>query len=219
MGNTVQVNMSLFDVDTDNGNRQSPAPNKVDQISADARMAHGTHSITNKVNESSGRRLITSDARHIASNGVNDLAIFGFLPNGQVGLKIVDSSLGVDVQDATDSQLTFNSNQNIFKIVFESEPVQIVKPVNTDIYSVEIPHDLGFQPAFLAFVFAVNTYFPNPFLQFDNTFGTLLEQTKVDVDSVNVYVDMNTPNVNGNLFYTSSVTRVIKYFLLQETVT
>lgn len=62
--------------------------------------------------------------------------------NGFYGLKV--SEEGVDVWDATDAQLIFNSDQNVFKIV--DEGTTSLGSDGSPVQTVEITHNLGFAP-------------------------------------------------------------------------
>lgn len=212
--------MSLFDVDTSNNNRQSPAPNKVDQISADARMAHGTHSISHKVDTDLGRRLVTKDSQIIANNGTNDLALFGFLPDGNVGLKTVDPSLNINVQDATDQQLNFNSLQDTFKII-RTGIIQVSSDGSTLNYG-SLPHNLTFTPIVQGYlnnatIGSITTTgsipLPLPTSVDFSLAGTVLFTSYLSIfaDTTNIYALLY--NGTGSPISTLTVT----YYLLQET--
>lgn len=169
--------MSLTDVDKSGVDRGTPQPNQSDTQPIETRMAHGTHSITLKVNDPSGRRLVTKDAQHIANNGVNDIAVFGFLPDGTAGLKTVDPGLGIDVQDATDQQLTFNSNQDVFKIIRKST-VNVSSDGSTTAWAT-VPHGLSFTPI-------VQGYLNNANISGITTTGSIPLPAPVQISFVNV---------------------------------
>lgn len=129
------------------------------------------------------------------------------------GMKV--SKEGYDVNTATDDQLVFNSSQNVFKIV-SSGTIQETLPGSTGFISKSAAHGLGYTPLIIAFIPAGGSnYLTTPFLQFDSTSGINIEQTRVEVDSTNVYLKLYAPSSGS--FYASGFTRQAKYYLLRET--
>ena len=61
------------------------------------------------------------------------------------GMKI--SKPGVDVKDASDNELIFNSDYPLFKIHKQGSGVLSVNPVDT-LYTVDIPHSTGIVPMY-----------------------------------------------------------------------
>jgi hypothetical protein len=139
--------------------------------------------------------------------------------NGFYGLKV--SQPGVDVYDAEDNQLVFNSQQNVFKIV-ASDTTTIGSDGST-VTTREIEHGLTFTPIPLAFlndvtITDVGANLSLPFPTFEN----------LNIDTVNdVIQDRSRLFVSANatkLFITllnatgSPIADLdVKYYLLQET--
>lgn len=130
--------------------------------------------------------------------------------NDFFGLKV--SPEGVDVYDATDSQLIFNSDQNIFKIV-SSGTTSLSQPANTASVTVVVPHGQSAPPAVTAYLQDSTDYFPLP-LSFINSGATtldLLQYISFYVDSTNITFYCTSPLTFGAHTYS------IKYYILQET--
>lgn len=208
--------MTLFDVDTNNNIRQSASPNKIDQISADARMAHGTSSITLKTPaDPSLRRLVTRDAQHLANDGDVNVAIYGFLPDGTAGLWVAKP--GVEVTNATPANLIFNSGQNVFKIDetltgtiaigFASNVGGALDEtlVTNSTNSLSLAHGLDHVPAIVVFMYDSTGYVPitngsflqsigftttNPSVAFQGTTvgGVATMYWNISVDATNVTI-------------------------------
>lgn len=143
--------------------------------------------------------------------------------DGFYGLKVSDP--GVDVYEASDDQLVFNSDQNVFKIVASGTLVIAEYTATTgasqyasNSASQTVAHGLGYAPAVLAFVQIGPTYVSTPYT-FTAGVGTgqfALSTIAVAVDTTNVEATSTTLAFNKTGGHTvSSVT--IKYYLLQET--
>jgi hypothetical protein len=113
--------------------------------------------------------------------------------NGFYGLKV--SQPGVDVYDAEDSQLVFNSQQNVFKIVQDPTTVPITAPANTT-NTTTIAHGLSYKPAVVAYLeagIASGARTPLPTwtaLTRDDANGFVMFETwiNVEVDETNIYI-------------------------------
>jgi hypothetical protein len=162
----------------------------------------------------------------IVSDGTTNRIILGKQNDGTYGLRV--SQAGIDVGTATNSQLIFNSDQNIFKIALSGTATLTVPnpvPASTT-YTTTIAHGLGIVPASLCFVnlpssVAVtlpgqNT--PLPYYNVANGGGTTTITSFMiltRVDSTNLYIDWKSnyavglADVDGDYIF--------KYYLLQET--
>lgn len=118
------------------------------------------------------------------------------------------SKPGFDVLTATDDELIFNSNQNIFKIV-DTGTISVTKSSAQLASEVSVSHGLGYIPAYLGYVFSTG-YFLTPLVIFDiPTSGRVTYDMFTDAN--NVYariVAQNTGAIESATF---------KYFLMQET--
>lgn len=85
--------------------------------------------------------------------------------DGRYGMKVAPP--GINVLEASDSQLIFNSNQNVFKIVEKlSNDFGFISSAGASTQDVRITHNLGYIPAYLAF--ATNTVI-NPYISTPST--------------------------------------------------
>lgn len=153
------------------------------------------------------------------------LAQFSRDVNGNVAMKVAQS--GIEVANATNDQLIFNSAQDIFKIVKTGtlSLTHTVSATPTTTTTTSTPHLLTYTPALLAFITLdpaimsgalSNSTVPNPYPILFITGGssalTLVGQAEVYIDSTNVYFTLRTYGL-GNGTYNCSA----KYYLLQET--
>ncbi len=188
--------------------------------------------------DSPGRRILTQDDNQV---NVVSMGNIGLDSSGTQlwGLKVAKP--GVDVTTATDSQLVFNSQQNVFKIVKEGTVPILISYVHDvsrpDLaYSYgTVQHSLGFTPlvvASFAEVTASGGPFagaPLPFMNFtalsflipDGVGGTTTQVIPAinylghvyDVNSVQVSFEIG---VAQSLSIWNNQTVTVKYWLLQE---
>lgn len=117
---------------------------------------------------------------------------------------------GVDVAQTTSPEdFIFNSNQNVFKIVFSSDIISIPSSGGND-STVTLPHGLDFTPAIIAYATLAGIFGICPSLSIDNT-GLVNSIISVEVDATNVYVSAYYPGS------TVPAGNAAKYYLLQET--
>lgn len=133
------------------------------------------------------------------------------------------SQPGIDVTQATDNQLIFNSSQNIFKIV-GSGTLTLISPdplhSNTTV-TVAFAHNLGYVPAFLGFItgsqyLGSDVYLQTPYTVTANIVSGTPEPItySLSADISNIYANV----YNGGGVGISGVgTTTFKYYLLQET--
>lgn len=139
--------------------------------------------------------------------------------NGFYGLKV--SKPGFDVYTAADDDLVFNSDNNIFKIV-RKDTATVSKPANTARTVETVPHGLGYAPLVIAFNDSsppgIASLSPSPNINVDSG-GSVSFQAGFSVDATNLYFFVDTPNVGGagGPPYSSAITQVFTYYILQET--
>jgi hypothetical protein len=151
--------------------------------------------------------------------------LFGTYPDGSVKAKL--SQPNKDVATATDDELIWSSDFNLFKIVdIVTVPLSVtIDPVNAKLASFSTPHGLTFTPAYVAFItidpaFAAlssvgTTNGPNPFMIVgtsgaDVAFFGVFEVT-VDATNINFAASIG---VTGTGTYSFSA----KVYLLRETI-
>lgn len=106
--------MSLHDIDKNNSSRITPILNSADDVAQ--RMAQGTAQVQNSVEGEDDRGLRTLERQILAVQDGTNKAVMGFYGvDNKFGFKVAED--GVDVLTATDDQLIFNSEQNVFKII------------------------------------------------------------------------------------------------------
>lgn len=217
--------------------RTNPSPATHDTLAQ--RKADGTDGITQKVNDPTGAYVKTKDAQIVVNNGTTDVIIigrkspeqtYGMVTNdGTTNRLLVESTgqikisqPGIDVKTATDSQLIFNSNNNLFKIIASSTAtVAVTTGASADsLFQTSVAHGQSFRPAILAFVTppvsmgASLEQIPYYFFLYDA--GTTSFQTRgmarayIDDTNITFYVRTN----NGSLY---AGNWVFRYYLLQET--
>lgn len=126
------------------------------------------------------------------------------------------SPAGVDVFSAANDQLTFNSNNNVFKIVASgTTTIDADATAGVPINAI-IAHGLGYAPAFIVY-FTDSTFTDSYMLPMTTNLSTSASKvafgnwidSSVDVD--NLYISFYSPvTANWGTMY-------FKYYLLQET--
>lgn len=131
--------------------------------------------------------------------------------NNNVGLKI--SQEGKDVLTATNDELVFNSDNNLFKIV-DSATVVLTKAAGVTFQNFNYAHGLSYAPALLAFVLrpADGSFYTMPWIIPNVSTGVISVMIQPYVDATNVSFFYATP---GSTTEDGPVT--VKYYLLQET--
>lgn len=138
-----EVIMSLIYTDKDNASRSNPSLNVDDNVSD--RLAHGTTQAQNSINDVDVDRLSIQERQILAINNNVNKAVFGFLEDGSFGFKVAPD--GTDVLTASDSELIFNSSQNVFKIVAKlTRDFSISTGGTGAVNSFSLTHDLGYEP-------------------------------------------------------------------------
>lgn len=149
--------------------------------------------------------------------------------NGVTTLRVAQANL--EVSNATNDQLIFNSSQNIFKIV-KKVPISLTyshTATASEYHQTSVAHGLTYTPAFAAFHVidpGMITYWslspavgsrPNPSSLVGASGGFVISlcYAEVTVDATNVYLMVQTGGVEPTASYTFSATA----YLLQETQT
>lgn len=219
--------MALHDVDKGHQRRSAPTPNTNDQVVS--RPAHGTVQNHNAGEAALEDGLKLKERQILAvQNGFNKAA-FGFYGTAnKFGLKVAQE--GVDVLTASDDQLIFNSEQNVFKIVESGTLSVTLSGVSQTTVGVDLGggstsygHSLGYRPVVVAYVnFAGVFSVPLPTTFMDTgAFHTLFTnfnirsyttEIRVDVSEVLTVVDASSGGFTGG-----GGVYEIKFYLLQET--
>lgn len=141
------------------------------------------------------------------------------------GLRTTQPGAGIDVFTASESEYTFNSANNVFKIVGSGlltlDTVNITTGASSygnNVVNAVAAHNLGYTPAIIAYYENVGSYGLLPFLQFGPVSASAFAQWsfRASVDETNVYfiLDWFAYNLPGG---TSHPETAMKYYLLQET--
>ncbi len=147
--------MSLWDVDKTGGGRESSVLNQRDQVLQ--RRANSTtaiHPVTDATTTTGF--LKSSNGQILGNNGTNNVGLFGFDSAGNMVVKVAKP--GYDADTAANSNLIFNSAQNVFKIV-GSGTVSLLGTYshgvgaqsNVLIDTKSVAHNLGYYPATLIY--------------------------------------------------------------------
>ncbi len=180
--------------------------------------------------DSPGRRILTQDDNQV---NVVSMGNIGLDSSGTQlwGLKVAQP--GIDVTTATDSQLIFNSQQNVFKIVKTatlSVTTTAVAVGSSGSDSVSYTHNLGYTPAFVYYLdytgpFSSAIYDPSSIGTFTgasgaNQYAGFIDQINASVDNQNFTVTIYQSSVywganpGGNV--NISQTFKFRFYLLQE---
>ena len=238
--------MSLHDIDKNNSNRITPLLNSADDVQQ--RMAQGTTQIQNSSDptETDGLRFLERQI-NIHAGGV-DRVKYGFQTDGSLGLSFSDGSnqrmiigpdstdtpvikisqAGSDASTASDDNLIFNSNYNMFKIIRSgTATLSVPTPFNSGAtLTVTIPHGQTTVPGFMVWAtlpntgnipsaFPVSRGFPIPFTSFLTSGGAPVLLLYPSIDSSNLYIDYK--NISASNLINLDGTYSFKYFIFQET--
>lgn len=160
--------------------------------------------------QNQGRTTVIRD-----DEGVNRI-IIGRQPDASYGIKM--SKAGIDVTAATNEQLIFNSNQNVFKIV-NTGTVTVNKAANETSANVFVSHGLSYAPMVIAFGSqgGATNYDLLPDITFSITTGAISKHVSTMVTSSDINFYIATPSWTGNTFYTDPLTYKIRYYIIGET--
>ena len=144
--------------------------------------------------------------------------------NGFNGLKV--SQTGKDVTTATDSELVFNSDQNVFKIV-DSGTIITTQFTTTNpgagSFKAEssivgtYTHNLGYVPVVIAFMGDSSSYSMLPFTDYTNSGGSQAWwwTMSVQANTTTIQVTVDVMSYGAGIAIASDYS--IKFYLLQET--
>lgn len=199
---------------------------------------------TNPINSSSSPEGVASAVNSVIRDiqGMQSVQIFnddtgtrrvmlGRGSGGFYGLKV--SQEGIDVYDASDSQLVFNSNNNVFKIV--SSGTLNVPEMSTTLFSTNtytasvqsqfVDHNLGYTPAVIGFITnsSQSVFLPMPYVNIASggTGGGIgVYDWRLVVTNTQVYALGGATEYGGAFSGGTNANKeakIIKYYLLQET--
>lgn len=211
--------MSIHDIDKQTGGRVAPQPNTSDDVLQ--RMAQGTNQIQN-AGEEDDSGLRTLERQILAVQDGTNKAIMGFYGEAnKFGFKVAED--GVDVLTASDDQLIFNSENNVFKIVSSNSfSVGGTSMSSGSTTTTTVPHGLGYIPVIHIYVNAEAvaalqgggglTGLPLTYVVVPNA-PMFTIQYRIDED--NLYIDFI--NHLGGTVNITGYTWDFKYYLMQET--
>lgn len=144
----------------------------------------------------------------------NSRILLGQLPDSSYGMWV--SKVGQDVTTATlNSQLIFNSNQDVLRVV-QTGAINVNVSGAGD-FQGQVAHGLGVIPAFIGYIDSVpiagsNVWLQLPFVQHQYSTGAIAIGFVADiaVDNTNVYI-----NISSIALYALG-TYSFKYYLLEE---
>lgn len=213
--------MSIIDNDSNSSARNNPTLNVNDD--GGVRKAHNTYGNTLRRVGSAVKQFLSFGQGTIEAKDAdgNKSFFIGYDPALSTRPVIRVAKDGFDAQTGADSELVFNSEQNVFKIVYAGT-INIEHAANSITSIATYNHNLGYVPAIVSYWYSATagnyTVFP-----FTNTKLTGADSGKVTITgfasatTTTVEFSMDTPNYAGNALYSSVDTYVIKFYLLQET--
>lgn len=145
--NTIVLGSEQISINDSNGNTvvlEGVLPNGQTGIQVEDGNGLPVAQLGSFVNGLSGFKILDT-------NGIG-VAFLGRDSSGSTSIKVADS--GIDVTTASNDQLIFNSNQNVYKIV-KTMTVTVTITYNASSGTNAIsttPHGLSFTPAYLAYI-------------------------------------------------------------------
>lgn len=225
--------MSLFDVDKSSPDRSNSTPNSPDQLLEGSVKSHATLSTSYTIGDSVNNYRIQMQNNRILllDSSNNKIGLFGPDSNNNPVFKIAKSGFSADT--ASNSNLIFNSGQDVFKIAV-SGSTTLTPPASwaaDNTITATIAHGLtGVAPMarvtvfipFISSVFLQEGYLlPLPVVLSANSTaggGTLKGLIAVwitySVDSTNLYITMT--NTSGVTLTSANAPFSFKYYVEQE---
>lgn len=211
--------MSLTDIDKSGSNREQPTINASDGLNTGAIKSHATEAVAYRAEGTqSAPNVISKDDQIIVYDGISNKALLGRDGAGNYVVKVAQD--GFDVLTATDSQLIFNSANNLFKIV-DTGTVSIshVHTVNSA-KTTTVAHGQSGRP--LTVAFANNLVAPgvsgSPSYQMPFTYPAVSGAGNLVISTLlQAYVDATNLTVYTWSANATTITADIKYYVLQET--
>jgi|SRR6266850_2519461 len=211
--------MTLMDTDKQGDNRATPSLNADDGLSSGATKAHATDGIAYRSEDAIATpRVVEKDDQIIVHDGMNFKALFGRDGNGDYVVKIAKD--GFNVLVANNSQLIFNSANNVFKIMATDVVDLGTSSPGNPATVVDVAHGLSGTPLAIAFGTVTDATFgtrtvPLPHYTMTGTSGI---SNAVRVIGAYVIMETNGTNIrftlSGNAITTSAT---VRYYILQET--
>lgn len=207
--------MSLVDADKNLDDRSNPALNADDNVLK--RDAHETIGTTYRRTGSNVKPTLVLQQGTIQSYDANGLVnmFFGYKPSLSATRPVLRIAKdGFDATTTDSSNLVFNSENNVFKIVLTGT-TSITAPVSGASSTVTVTHNLGFVPIGMFYVNNSNQFVPLPWTLWGTTAGKGSGELTIyvsTVDSTTLIFQIN----NWNALF-AGVVYPIKYYLLQET--
>lgn len=198
-------------------------------VPSTTRLGLAQYDKTNKLVSELGQQADGSNSlKFFDSSGIG-IAQFGTFPDGTTGLKVAKS--GVEVSAATNDQLIFNSNQDVFKIV-KTGTASITPPSSWgggNAQTVTIVHSLSSSPAFLVYVNnpvgIPGTVYAGQLSSVPSVIwgpsasgGVGFYLSSARVDGTNLYIDL-VNLLSSTQTGVNAYTWNYKYYILQETAT
>ena len=219
--------MSLIDADKGSTSRGEPTLNTDDNVQN--RMAHKTLGTTYKTtgNEDTNRLIFDKAAIKGVDQFENTSLYLGYDPTISARPILRIAKEEKDALTGADSDLIFNSEQNVFKIVRTGQfrtsltyttPSPGAGNFGTQTFiAATIPHGLGYIPAVIGFLNpSSQIYQPLPFTDYLTTGSSAYWQTwNISTDATNVTISLVTMVYGGSYFVSPGVN--FNYYLLQET--
>lgn len=171
--------------------------------------------VVNQVNQNIAE-LKTQDITNITKDDTGTRRVLlGKGKDGFYGLKV--SQPGVDVYEGSDSQMAFNSDNNVFKIV-DTGVATLDKAASSTGTTATVNNPYGIDAAVVAFytdqVGTYNSAMPGLAI---TTAGLVAYRITFEVKSSTIVFYVDTPNIAGSAFYGGAYTFTIRYYILQET--
>lgn len=141
--------------------------------------------------------------------------LFGRGPDGFYGLKV--SQPNYDVWTASNDQLVFNSDNNVFKVV-DTGTLTVNYAASAGQATATYTHNLGYIPAGIVYLLpdSASYYQPTPLIVSSTSTGAVLQVFDWYVDDTQLTVRFTKNNVVGS-GYASASTAEFKFYLFRET--
>lgn len=220
--------MSIIDNDSNSSARNNPTLNVNDD--GGVRKAHNTYGNTLRRVGSAVKQFLSFGQGTIEAKDAdgNKSFFLGYDPALSTRPVIRVAKDGFDAQTGADSNMVFNSEQNVFKIVSSlsyttPSTITIVGPGagnygSTEQILVTLPHGLGYAPVIVPYMdLAGAGYAPLPFTSYSSPAANqaITYTFRAKVDATDVTLSLNTLCYGVGTSFVPGF--VFKFYLLQET--